>query len=260
MPDAPVEFHDVWKRLSRRPQVTTLAELVYGLPRMLTRRRDADGLHEHEFWALRGVSFSLAAGEMLGVIGPNGAGKSSILKLIFRIFRPDRGEVSTKGRVTGLIELGAGFHPMLTARENVFINGAILGMKQREIRARYDAIVEFAELHDFMEMPVKNFSSGMYARLAFSISAHAQPDILLVDEVLAVGDEAFQQKCYAWLAEMRGRGCAVVIVSHNLKVVEPCTRCVYVDRGHVQRIGTPTEAIAAYHHDLATVRPESERG
>jgi ABC-type polysaccharide/polyol phosphate transport system ATPase subunit len=205
----------------------------------------------HEFWALRGVSFTLNPGDMLGVIGPNGAGKSSILKLLFKIFRPDRGTVRVNGRVTGLIELGAGFHPMLSGRENVFINGAVLGMRQRELRAKYDQIVEFAELQEFMEMPVKNYSSGMYARLAFSIAAHAEPDLLLVDEVLAVGDESFQRKCYDWVAQMRKRGCAVVLVSHNLAVVEPASHCLYLKRGIIEASGEASGVIARYQQDAA---------
>lgn len=247
------EFHDVWKRLRRVGSASTLAELLYDIPRRLIRRRNADGLLDREFWALRGMSFRIQPGEMLGIVGPNGAGKSSVLKLLFRIFRPDRGTVNVSGRVTGLIELGAGFHPMLSGRENVFINGAILGLRQKEIRACYDQIVEFAELASFMDMPVKNYSSGMYARLAFAIAAHARPDLLLVDEVLAVGDEPFQQKCYAWVADMRRRGCAVVLVSHNLEVIKPASRCIYLEGGQIAAAGDTAEVIAAYR---ASMKPE----
>jgi lipopolysaccharide transport system ATP-binding protein len=244
------EFRDVWKRLRRVGSAVTFAELLYDLPRRLVTRRSADGLLAREFWALRDTSFTLQPGEMLGIVGPNGAGKSTILKLLFKIFRPDRGSVTINGRITGLIELGAGFHPMLTGRENVFINGAILGLKQKEIRACYDQIVEFAELAEFMDMPVKNYSSGMYARLAFSIAAHARPDLLLVDEVLAVGDEPFQQKCYAWVADMRRKGCAVVLVSHNLDVIRPASRCIYLDKGRIIRAGDTDDVIAAYRASM----------
>ncbi|MCA8944865.1 MAG: ABC transporter ATP-binding protein, partial [Planctomycetes bacterium] len=149
-----VQFQSVWKRLTRRAQVSTFAELLYTIPKRILQGRQ-DGLSEHDFWALQDLNFELNPGETLGIIGPNGAGKSSVLKLLFRIFRPDRGQVIVNGRVTGLIELGAGFHPMLSGRENVFINGSILGMKQKEIRQKYASIIEFAELVEFADMPVK---------------------------------------------------------------------------------------------------------
>lgn len=251
MTDPGVVFKDVWKRLPRRTEVSTLAELLYALPKRALQRRDEDGLLPHEFWALRNLSFELQPGESLGIIGPNGAGKSSILKLIFRIFRPDRGAVQAKGRVTGLIELGAGFHPMLSGRENVFINGSILGMRQREIRRKYDSIVEFAELAEFMDMPVKNFSSGMHARLAFAIAAHADPDVLLVDEVLAVGDASFQNRCYEWIENRRRKGCSIVIVTHQLHVVQSATRCLYLSEGRQVMLDEPAPVIDRYLRDQA---------
>jgi len=251
MTDPGVVFKDVWKRLPRRTEVSTLAELLYALPKRALQRRDEDGLLPHEFWALRNLSFELQPGESLGVIGPNGAGKSSILKLIFRIFRPDRGTVRAKGRVTGLIELGAGFHPMLSGRENVFINGSILGMRQKEIRRKYDSIVEFAELAEFMDMPVKNFSSGMHARLAFAIAAHADPDVLLVDEVLAVGDASFQNRCYEWIENRRRLGCSIVIVTHQMQVVQSATRCLYLNEGRPMMMDEPAPVIDRYLRDQA---------
>jgi lipopolysaccharide transport system ATP-binding protein len=249
MSEPVMRMDHVWKRLSRRAQVASIGELVYGLPRRLLARRNGDGLLEHEFWALRDLNLELRPGEALGIVGPNGAGKSSILKLLFRIFRPERGTVRVNGRVTGLIELGAGFHPMLSGRDNVFINGAILGMKQREIRRKYDGIVEFAELQEFMDMPVKNFSSGMYARLAFAIAAHAEPALLLVDEVLAVGDASFQQRCHQWIAETRKRGCAMVMVSHQLETLRPATRCLYLNEGRAVMLDDPDTVIARYRRD-----------
>jgi ABC-type polysaccharide/polyol phosphate transport system ATPase subunit len=254
-----VELNDVWKRLQRRSEVSTLAELLYGLPRRFLQRPDEDGLRPHQFWALRNVSFALQPGESLGIIGPNGAGKSSILKLLFRIFRPDRGSVVAQGRVTGLIELGAGFHPMLPGRDNVFIYGSILGMSQREIRGKYDSIVEFAEMAEFMEMPVKNYSSGMYARLAFAVAAHADPDVLLVDEVLAVGDASFQARCHDWIERRRKLGCSIVIVSHQMHVVQSTTRCMYLNEGRSVVIGEPRSVIDRYMRDQAErlERPES---
>lgn len=246
-----VVFKDVWKRLPRRSEVSTLAELLYALPKRALQRRGEDGLLSHEFWALRNLSFELQPGETLGIVGPNGAGKSSILKLIFRIFRPDRGEVRARGRVTGLIELGAGFHPMLSGRDNVFINGSILGMRQREIRRKYDSIVEFAELAEFMDMPVKNYSSGMHARLAFAIAAHADPDVLLVDEVLAVGDASFQNRCYEWIENRRRQGCCIVIVTHQMQVVQSATRCLYLNEGNPVVLADPAPVIDRYLRDQA---------
>ncbi|MCB9896119.1 MAG: ABC transporter ATP-binding protein [Planctomycetes bacterium] len=253
-----VELKDVWKRLQRRTEVTTLAELLYGLPRRLFQRPDEDGLRPHQFWALRNISFALEPGETLGIIGPNGAGKSSILKLLFRIFRPDRGSVRAQGRVTGLIELGAGFHPMLPARDNVFIYGSILGMSQREIRAKFDSIVEFAELPEFMDMPVKNYSSGMHARLSFAIAAHADPDVLLVDEVLAVGDASFQARCHDWIERRRKQGCSIVIVSHQMHVIQSATRCMYLNRGESLVIDAPRPVIDRYLRDQAERLQDSE--
>lgn len=241
----------VWKRLTRRAQVRTLAELLYTLPRRMFTPRNEEGLREHEFWALRDLELTLQPGETLGVIGPNGAGKSTLLKLLARILRPDRGQVKVKGRVTGLIELGAGFHPMLSGRDNVFINGAIHGMKQREIRRKYESIVEFAGLAEFMDMPVKNYSSGMYARLAFAIAAHADPDLLLVDEVLAVGDASFQSRCYEWIERRRREGCAIALVSHHMNVVQSATRCLYLDRGRAVALDEPRVVIDRYLRDQA---------
>ena len=257
-----VELKDVWKRLQRRSEVSTLAELLYGLPRRLFQRPNEDGLRPHQFWALQNISFALEPGETLGIIGPNGAGKSSILKLLFRIFRPDRGSVHVQGRVTGLIELGAGFHPMLPGRDNVFIYGSILGMSQREIRSKYDGIVEFAEMADFMEMPVKNYSSGMYARLAFAVAAHADPDVLLVDEVLAVGDASFQARCHDWIERRRRLGCSIVIVSHQMHVIQAATRCMYINQGQSLMLEAPRPVIDRYMRDQAErmQHTESEQG
>lgn len=257
-----MRMENVWKRLARRAEVQTFADLVHGLPRRVFGKRNEEGLLPHEFWALRELTLQLVQGESLGIVGPNGAGKSSILKLLFRIFRPDRGEVEVNGRVTGLIELGAGFHPMLSARDNVFINGAILGLKQREIRERYDSIVEFAELADYMDMPVKNYSSGMYARLAFAIAAHAEPALLLVDEVLAVGDASFQNRCYEWIEQTRKRGCAIVIVSHQMHTLQSASRCLYLNKGRAVAYGQARDVIDRYMRDQADAmkRGETEEG
>lgn len=258
MSEPVMRMEQVWKRLTRRKSVHSFADLLHELPRILLNRRRTDGLLPHQFWALQDVSLELRPGESLGVVGPNGAGKSSLLKLLFRIFSPDRGRVTVNGRVTGLIELGAGFHPMLTARDNVFINGAILGMKQREVRRKYDSIVEFAELADYMDMPVKNFSSGMYARLSFAIAAHADPALLLVDEVLAVGDAAFQNRCYEWIEQTRSRGCAIVMVSHQMHTLQSTTRCLYINEGKVVHYGEPGDVIDRYMSDQSQAMRETE--
>lgn len=223
----------------------TLAEAVLGWPRRALKKR-VDGLREYEFWALRDVNFEVKPGETLGIIGQNGSGKSTVLKLLFRILRPDGGHVRVQGRVGGLIELGAGFHPYLTGRENVFINGAILGMTRREIRERLGSIVDFAGIAEFMDTPVKNYSSGMYARLAFAIAAHANMDVLLVDEVLAVGDASFQMKCYDWMARQQKAGRTIVMVSHNMYHMAAATRCLWLDGGKVAKVGEPRDVIDAY--------------
>lgn len=266
MTQTAIQFDRTFKRFSRGKRVRTLAELVLGWPRRLLQKRDAGGLLEHEFWAINDVSFEVRKGEMLGIVGPNGSGKSTILKLLYRILRPERGHVRVQGRVGGLIELGAGFHPYLTGRENVFINGAILGLSQRELREKYASIVDFAGVGEFMDLQVKNFSSGMYARLAFAVAAHARPDVLLVDEVLAVGDNAFQMKCYDWLAKQRRQGLTVVLVSHNLYQVGASDQCLYLKAGEVVASGSPQEVIARYQTELAAslvsrvVTAEGQRG
>ncbi len=241
-----VSFKQVSKRFSRHSRAKTLVDALLSWPRRMFDTRNSEGLREHEFWALRDVSFEVEPGEMLGIIGANGSGKSTILKLLFRILRPDSGDVNTQGRVGGLIELGAGFHPYLSGRENVAVNGAILGMSRREIRERYGAIVEFAGIPEFMDMPVKNYSSGMYARLAFAIAAHANPDVLLVDEVLAVGDASFQLKCYDWMARQRKQGKTAVCVSHDMYAMAASTRCLWLDGGRTRALGEPRTVIDAY--------------
>lgn len=181
--------------------------------------------HQHEpFWAVRDVTFEVLPGEALGIVGPNGAGKTTILKLLSRVTRATTGRLETHGRVASLIELGAGFHPDLTGRENVYLNGTILGLNQSEIRQRFDQIVAFAELEQFIDTPVKRYSSGMYARLGFAVAAHVDPDILLVDEVLSVGDEAFQQKCHDFIHSFVESGRTSVFVSHNLYALERTVR------------------------------------
>ena len=199
------------------------------------------------FWALRDVSLTIGRGEVIGVVGRNGAGKTTLLKILSRITEPTEGEVHLFGRVSSLLEVGTGFHPELTGRENIYLNGAILGMTRREIRAKFDDIVAFAETAAFLDTPVKRYSSGMYMRLAFAVAAHLDPDILLVDEVLAVGDAAFQRKCLGRVEQISGEGRTVVIVSHNMTVISTLSdRVVWLDAGKIVDAGSPAEVIARY--------------
>jgi ABC-type polysaccharide/polyol phosphate transport system ATPase subunit len=207
----------------------------------------ASGARPTYHWAVRDVSFSLRAGEVLGVIGPNGSGKTTILKLLSRVTHPTRGAISVAGRLSALVELGAGFHPDLSGRDNVFLNAAILGMRRDEVEERFDQIVEFAGIGEYLDTPVKRYSSGMYARLGFATAVHVNPDVLLVDEVLAVGDYAFQLKCFARMEELRARGTSIVLVSHNFDLVRRmCTRVLVMYRGSAIFMGGAHEAVAAY--------------
>src|SRR5687767_12722649 len=188
-----------------------------------------------DFWALRDVSFDVGSGEVLGIIGRNGAGKSTLLKILSRITEPTEGRVTLNGRVASLLEVGTGFHPELTGRENIFLNGAILGMGRAEIIRRFDEIVAFAEVEKFLDTPVKRYSSGMYMRLAFAVAAHLEPEILIVDEVLAVGDAQFQKKCLGRMKEVATGGRTVLFVSHNMNAVENlCTTALYLQNGLVK--------------------------
>jgi ABC-type polysaccharide/polyol phosphate transport system ATPase subunit len=213
---------------------------------------------ERDFAAIKDVSFDIKQGEAVGFIGRNGAGKSTILKLLASVTKPTSGKVSINGRVAALIEVGAGFHPELTGRENVFLNASILGMKKVEIEKRFDSIVGFAELEDFIDTPVKHYSSGMYVRLGFAIAVHSDPDIFLIDEVLAVGDESFQKKCLDTLAAHKAAGKTMILVSHDLaKVEEVCGRCIYVDHGQIRYDGAASKAINHYRRDIAgTLTPQ----
>jgi lipopolysaccharide transport system ATP-binding protein len=202
---------------------------------------------EH-FWALKDVSFDVKQGDVLGIIGRNGAGKSTLLKILSRITEPTHGRVRIKGRVASLLEVGTGFHPELTGRENIYLNGGILGMSRAETRAKFDEIVAFAEVEKFLDTPVKRYSSGMYVRLAFAVAAHLEPEILIVDEVLAVGDAEFQKKCLGKMSDVAGQeGRTVLFVSHNLdSILRLCGRVLWLNSGSVQEIGPPASVIHAY--------------
>jgi lipopolysaccharide transport system ATP-binding protein len=200
-----------------------------------------------EFWALTDVSFEIKRGEVVGIIGRNGAGKSTLLKVLSRITEPSKGRVEIRGRVASLLEVGTGFHPELTGRENIYLNGAILGMTRAEIRRKFDEIVAFAEVEKFLDTPVKRYSSGMYVRLAFAVAAHLEPEILVVDEVLAVGDAEFQQKCLGKMKDVAGRGRTVLFVSHNMAAIQAlCSRGVVLQGGRLVFVGTNHDATTYY--------------
>lgn len=241
-----ITFDHVWKKFQRGESHNSLRDLIPSLVSKVWKPRPADELDFEQFWAVRDVSFEVGPGEALGIVGPNGAGKSTTLKLLTRIMRPTRGKCSIRGRTGALIEVAAGFHPDLTGRENVFLQGAIMGMKRADIVRKMDAIVEFSGLHDFIDTQVKRYSSGMNARLGFSIAANLEPDALVIDEVLAVGDMAFQQKCIDRMEEFKREGVAIVFVSHNLQAVSTlCNRALFL-AGTPQAYGHPDDVISAY--------------
>jgi ABC-type polysaccharide/polyol phosphate transport system ATPase subunit len=206
----------------------------------------------HWFWALQNVNLSIPQGATVGIIGKNGSGKSTLLRIIAHILKPDLGTVKTQGRLSALIDLGAGFHPEFSGRENVYINGMILGLSKQEIDRRFDSIVEFSELHEFIDNPIKTYSAGMYTRLGFAVAVNVDPDILLIDEVFAVGDASFVQKCYAKLEEFKRRGITIVLVTHSLEAVgQWCDTAVWFHNGNLMEQGTPSRIIDAYYNHLA---------
>ena len=212
---------------------------------------------QEEFWALQDVSFELAPGKMTGIIGRNGSGKSTLLRLIGGVGKADRGRITTRGRIGALIDLGAGFHPDLTGRENVFINGVISGLTRQEVHENFDSIVAFAELEDFIESPLRTYSLGMQMRLAFAVAVHIQPSILLIDEVLAVGDIAFQNKCLERIAQFKAQGCAILLVSHDTALVgKLCNEVLWLDKGKVAAQGNPKEVVGQY---MAVMEHETRR-
>jgi lipopolysaccharide transport system ATP-binding protein len=239
--DAALLIRDLGKRYrlgGATASYRTIRETVVDLVRR--PRKVHPGRPKAELWALRHVDLDVAHGEAVGVIGRNGAGKSTLLKLLSRITEPTEGWYEVEGRVGALLEVGTGFHPELTGRENIYLSGAILGMSRLDIKRRFDDIVAFAEIERFLDTPVKRYSSGMHMRLGFSVAAHLEPDILVVDEVLAVGDASFQSKCLGRMGEVAGEGRTVLFVSHNMSAVSRlCTRCVLLDDGRVTLDGPP---------------------
>ncbi len=214
---------------------------------MMRGRQLIAGDEVEEFWALKDVSFEIKRGDVVGIIGRNGAGKSTLLKILSRITEPSTGRVEIKGRVASLLEVGTGFHPELTGRENIFLNGAILGMSHGEIKRKFDEIVAFAEVEKFLDTPVKRYSSGMYVRLAFAVAAHLEPEILVVDEVLAVGDAEFQKKCLGKMKDVAGHGRTVLFVSHNRAAIgRLCKSVIWLHGGHIRDLGQTDRILAAY--------------
>jgi len=259
MPDDLVlRAHKVSKKFCTRLRrsmfygITDLSRNLVGI------RPNTSVLRKDEFWAIDDVSFEVQRGEVLGIIGNNGSGKSTLLRLLAGIFPPDRGEVAVRGRVGALIALGAGFHPHMTGRENIYLNGAILGMTRREIQRNEGSIIEFADVGDFIDAPVSTYSSGMRVRLGFAVASHLSPDVLIVDEVLAVGDEAFRKNCHGRLEEDSRSGRAVLFVSHNMASINRlCNRCLLLHRGRVVRSGAPEDVVGEY---LGTARAGEESG
>lgn len=257
-------FEHVHKKFSRGQQHTALRDLVAASFSRLWRRRgrsDATGLRPQEFWAVHDVSFAIKRGEALGIIGPNGSGKSTILKLLSGILRPDRGRYAVQGRLSALIEVGAGFHPDLTGRENVFLNGSILGMTRKEIAGKFNQIVEFAGVEEFIDTPLKHYSSGMAVRLGFAVSAFIEPDVLLVDEVLSVGDTEFRNRCQRRMEQMRRAGVTMILVSHNLNEVRNlCERTLMIFKGRVAMEGPTQKVLEKYHQTVGEkIRLDWER-
>jgi lipopolysaccharide transport system ATP-binding protein len=225
----------------------TLRESLMGTLPAVSRRARANRRQSAEHWALQDVSFDVRPGEVLGVVGRNGAGKSTLLKMLSRIVAPTGGEVVLRGRVGSLLEVGTGFHPELTGRENVYLNGSILGMARREVKAKFDEIVAFSEVEKFLDTPVKRYSSGMYMKLAFAVASHLEPEILLVDEVLAVGDAQFQKKCLGKMGEVSRQGRTVLFVSHNMSAVKSlCTRGLLIEGGRLAADGSVDEVVDRY--------------
>ncbi len=250
-------------RIGARSSYQTLRERITSLLasplRYWSRRQEKSQEHDRQFWALKDASLEVRQGEVVGIIGRNGAGKSTLLKILSRITEPTEGEVNLRGRVGSLLEVGTGFHPELTGRENIFLNGAILGMKRADILAKFDEIVAFAEVEKFIYTPVKFYSSGMYMRLAFAVAAHLEPEILIIDEVLAVGDGEFQKKCLGKMSGVAKSGRTVLFVSHNMGQIQRlCSRCVILNRGHVAGFGETATMVRRYLGEYQ-VKPEFHR-
>ena len=226
---------------------------------MLLRRDERGELRRDEFWALKDVSFQVRRGEMLGLIGANGAGKSTLLRLVNGLIKPDQGRITAHGRVGALIALGAGFNPILTGRENIYVNAAVLGIPKREVDKKLEAMIDFAEIGDFIDAPVQSYSSGMRVRLGYAVAAHLDPDLLLIDEVLSVGDSSFRARCYDHLNRYKENGGTVVFVSHNTVAVEAaCDRVMWLDQGRIVDMGDPAHVIEQYETKMMEISQQAE--
>jgi lipopolysaccharide transport system ATP-binding protein len=257
MPDTIIRVEDLSKKYiighQKQERYTVLRDAIANGAKSIgrkllnpLRKNDSAPVHE-DFWALKDVSFEIKRGERVGIIGRNGAGKSTLLKILSRITEPTKGRISINGRVASLLEVGTGFHPELTGRENIYLNGAILGMSKAEIKRKFDEIVAFAEVEKFLDTPVKRYSSGMYVRLAFAVAAHLEPEILVVDEVLAVGDAQFQKKCLGKMKEVGGEGRTVLFVSHNMPAIRTlCSSAIVLNKGQVICWGNINQCLATY--------------
>jgi lipopolysaccharide transport system ATP-binding protein len=253
-----LEFDGIWKKFKRGERHDSLRDLIPATVKGLLSKNVSNQLRDREFWALQDVSFQIKRGEAVGIIGPNGSGKSTTLKILSGILKPNRGQFRVSGRLSALIEVAAGFHPDLTGRENVYLNGTILGMTKLEIDKKFDEIVEFSGLEEFIDTPVKRYSSGMFARLGFSVAAHVDPEILLVDEVLSVGDMSFQQRCMEKLQEKLRSDVAVVFVSHNLPAVSSlCSRAILINKGSLVADGPCSETLESYVSAVSTANAKT---
>lgn len=242
-----IQVNNISKRytLSHTAQISSFKELLNSVPRMLTRG-NKEKPDSEEFWALNDVSFSLEAGKCLGLLGKNGSGKSTLLKILSRVIPPSQGELKIKGRPAALLEVGTGFHPELTGRENIYLNGAILGLPRNEIKRNFDSIVDFSGVENFLDTPVKHYSSGMYVRLAYAIAAHIKPDVLIVDEVLAVGDAGFQEKCLANMKQLVSNGTALLFVTHDYHFyTELCDEVLWLEKGLIKEHSTDVSQVIA---------------
>lgn len=242
MPNSVIEFASVTKKFAFQSQ-KTFKEF---LPALIKGEQTSTG-----FTALDDISFQIQAGECVGIIGPNGSGKSTILKLVAGVMSPTTGRVTVSGQISPLIELGAGMHPELSGRENIYLNGAILGLRKKQINAQLQSIIDFSEIEEFIDQPVKHYSSGMYMRLAFAIAVHVEPQILIVDEILAVGDEAFQAKCFRRMEEFKRQGVTILFVSHSLAQVQKfCSRALYINHSQLIADGGVEEVCERYGKDM----------
>lgn len=249
-----IEVINVSKKFQKGENHNSLRDFLPNLFKSAISKngKNCDILKDQEFWALKDVSFELKKGETLGIIGPNGSGKSTMLKLLSSILNPTNGEIKINGKLAGLIEVGAGFHPDLTGRENVYLNGTIMGMRKKEIEKHFDSIVEFSELKEFIDTPVKRYSSGMYVRLGFSVAAHMEPEILLIDEVLAVGDISFQAKCAEKIYDMKKNGTTIIFISHNMEaVLDLCPRALLLYKGAMIADGVSEDTVREYRKGVA---------